>query len=174
MLVPMLSTSFFRVSAAFTSGESASIVLGQNNFTSGSSGGNASGLYGPEAIAVDSKGGVWISDSENNRVLEFVAFFSNGESASVVLGQENFTAYSCGNPTLANLCDPQGLAFDSSGDLFVSDNSNNRILEFKPPFTSGEFATTSIGVLSNDTTQSGLNSPLGLALDSSGNLWVAD
>lgn len=174
VLLPVMSSSFYRTSAAFSSGEEASVVLGQYNFTSNLSGGNASGLFGPEAIAVDSKGNVWISDSENNRVLEFMAPFTDGKNASVVLGQENFTSYSCGNPTLANLCDPQGLAFDRSGDLFVSDDSNNRILEFKPPFTSGESAVLSIGQVSDDTTQSSLNSPLGLAFDSSGNLWVAD
>lgn len=174
VLVPIISGSFFRTSVAFSSGENASVVLGQSNFTSSVSGGNASGLFGPEAISVDSKGNVWISDSENNRVLEFTTPITNGENASVVLGQENFTSYYCSNPTLANLCDPQGLAFDRSGDLFVSDNSNNRILEFKSPFSNGESAVLSIGESSNGTTQSSLNSPLGLAFDSSGDLWVAD
>ncbi len=123
---------------------------------------------------MDSKGDVWVSDSENNRVLEFTPPFSNGEGASVVLGQENFSSYECGAPTLANICNPQGIAFDSSGDIYVADNSNNRVLEFKPPFTSGESAVLPVGIPANDTTQSNLNGPIGIALDSSNNLWVAD
>jgi len=174
ILVPLLSSSFVRTSFAFQSGEDASVVLGQFNFTATLAGGNGTGLFGPEGITVDSKGNVWVSDSENNRVLEFTKPFSTGEGASVVLGQENFSSYLCGAATLANLCDPQGIAFDSSGNLYVADNSNNRVLEFKPPFSDGESASLSIGVTSNNTTQSSLDSPIGVALDSSNNLWVVD
>ena len=123
---------------------------------------------------MDSKGDLWISDSENNRVVEFTPPFLIGESASLVLGQENFSSYNCGNPTLNNLCDPQGIAFDSSGNLYVADNSNNRVLEFKPPFSDGEAASVSIGTNQNTTTPSNLDSPVGIALDASNNLWVAD
>ncbi len=172
--MPLISTSLYRFSFAFQNGEEASIVLGQENFTAVGGGGNQSGLFGPEGIAMDSKGNLWISDSENNRVVEFTPPFLIGESASLVLGQENFSSDNCGNPTLNNLCDPQGIAFDSSGNLYIADNSNNRILEFKPPFTDGESATVSIGTMQNGTAQADLNSPVGLALDSSNNLWVAD
>lgn len=174
ILLPMISLSFYRYTVAFQNGEQASIVLGQSNFTSSNSGENESGLAGPEGIAIDSKGNVWISDSENNRVLEFTLPFSNGESASLVLGQENFSNYSCGAPTPSDICDPQGIAFDKSGDLFVADNGNNRILEFKPPFTDGESASAIVGTAENETSRSSLNSPIGVALDSSNNLWVAD
>jgi sugar lactone lactonase YvrE len=174
VLVPLLSTSFYHVAEAFQNGENASLVLGAPNFTSRLGGNGQAGTFGPEGIAIDAKGDIWIADSENNRVLEFVPPFSDGESASIVLGQENFTSYDCGAATLANICDPQGIVFDSAGDMYVADNSNNRILEFKPPFSNGESASLEIGVASNDTTQSSLNTPVGIALDSSGDLWVAD
>jgi sugar lactone lactonase YvrE len=172
--LPLWSSSSIPSSIAFQNGEDASSVLGQSNFTATIGGGNRSGLFGPEGITIDSKGDLWISDSENNRVLEFLPPFSSGENASLVLGQQNFSSYDCGAVTNFNLCDPQGIAFDSLGKLYVADNGNNRILEFKPPFTNGESASVSVGTMQNSTTQSSLNSPLGLALDSSNNLWVAD
>jgi sugar lactone lactonase YvrE len=173
-LVPILSSSLYRYSFAFQNGEAASVVLGQGNFTAVGGNGGQNGLFGPEGIAIDSKGNLWVSDSENDRVVEFSPPFLIGGSEGLVLGQQNFSSYDCGNPTLHNLCDPQGIAFDSAGDLYVADNSYNRVLEFKPPFTEGETASVAIGTTSNDTTQSSLNSPVGIALDSSNNLWVAD
>jgi sugar lactone lactonase YvrE len=172
--MPLLSSSFYKTSVGFQSGEIASVVLGQPNFTSDILSGAQSGLNGPEGIAIDSKGDIWISDSTNNRVVEFTPPFSNGESASLVLGQDNFSSIYCSSLSMSSLCDPQGIAFDKAGNLYVADDSNNRILEFKPPFSDGEAASLSIGTTQNDTTQSSLNAPLGIALDSSGNLWVAD
>lgn len=174
ILLPLIPSSFYRFSVAFQNGENASIVLGQSNFITGYGGGNQSGLFGPEGIAIDSKGDIWVSDSENNRVLEFTPPFASGESASLVIGQDNFSSYLCGTVSLSAICDPQGIAFDNSGNLYVVDNANNTVLEFKPPFTTGESASLVIGGTQNDTTPSSLSSPVGIAIDSSNNLWVAD
>ena len=56
---------------------------------------------------------------------------------------------------------PFGLAFNTSGDLFVSNYGPSTIYEFTPNGTRSTFA-------------SGLSGPLGLAFDSSGNLFEAD
>ena len=73
-----------------------------------------------------------------------------------------------------------GLAFDSSGNLWVSDNSNNRVLEFRPPFSMGMNASLVIGQPDFETgrasiSQSGfLNGLATLVIDPSGNIWVGD
>jgi NHL repeat len=78
------------------------------------------------------------------------------------------------------LCHPwEGLAFDSKGNLFVGDYGNCRIVEFKAPFSTGMAASIAIGqpdlTSSNcGTTASTMDSPLGIAFDSSGNLWTSD
>src|SRR5262245_48684314 len=59
----------------------------------------------------------------------------------------------------SGLSAPQGLVFDSGGNLFVADGGN--IYKFNPLGVRTTFAL-------------GLNSPLGLAFDSAGNLFVAD
>ncbi len=74
---------------------------------------------------------------------------------------------------------PTEVAFDSSGNLWVADEGNNRVLEFAHPFKSGELASVVLGQSdftssASATAQNGLNDPYGVALDPAGNVWVAD
>jgi len=175
--------------APLTTGESASVVIGQTNLTSTAKGSGASGLSLPTGVAFDKTGDLWVADTFNGRVLEFrpgPSGLVDGESASIVIGQPNFTSRGAiANSTRVG--DPFALAFDSAGNLWVSDTGNNRVLEYSASggFTDGEPASLVIGqqnFTSNaaGTTQTGLGSgpslygPYGIAFDPSGNLWVAD
>ena len=174
-----MQTGFRLVHASFSIGDSGTLVIGQTSLISGSSGTTASTLYIPEGIAFDSHGNLWVADSDNSRILEFKPPFYTGESASIVIGQTSFTSGSFGT-TASTLNSPEGIAFDSAGNLWVADSGNNRVLEFSAGnlITNG-FATNVIGQTSFTsgsfgTTANTLNSPVGIAFDSAGNLWVAD
>ena len=162
----------------FSNGMDASLVLGQANFNSFGEATTNSGLHQPLGLAFDPSGNLWVVDGNNNRVLEFKAPFANGESASVVIGQSDFT--SSGTATTASgLNFPRGVAFDSSGNLWVADAFNFRILQYKPPFSNGMDASLVLGQPDFTThipatTQSGLSILCGIGFDSSGNLAVAD
>ncbi len=65
---------------------------------------------------------------------------------------------------------PRGIAVDSSGNIFVSDNENHRILKFD---SSGKFLTE-IGGGSADSAEGRFDSPWGVAVDASGNVYVTD
>jgi sugar lactone lactonase YvrE len=69
----------------------------------------------------------------------------------------------------SGIYNPEGLTFDSSGNLYVASYSNNRIYKFDPSGNGSFFA----GSLTSQT-NSGVSFPIGLAFDSSGNLYVAD
>jgi sugar lactone lactonase YvrE len=163
--------------APFSTGESASIVLGQSTFTGNQSGTSAVNLSGPAATAIDAKGDLWVSDWGNNRVLEYVPPFHSGMAASLVLGQSGFDENSSG-VSATSFDHPIGISFDTLGDLWLADANNNRTLEFRPPFTTGMAASLVLGQSSFDgnqpaVTATNLSYP-GMALVVGNILWVAD
>ncbi|MFI5419355.1 MAG: NHL repeat-containing protein [Nitrososphaerales archaeon] len=169
----------------FANGQNASVVIGFTNFTSRNvtQPPTSSTLSSPAGLTFDSSGNLWIADASNGRVLEFKSPFSSGESASTVLGANDFvSSNSLSSPSQSNMPEPYGIAFDSSGNLWVSDALANRITEYKAPLSNNENASLVLGQ-ANFTggnnpdivpTQSNLNSPRGITFDSTGNLWVAD
>lgn len=138
------------------------------------------GMIGPEGVTFDTAGDLWVADSGNSRVLEFTPPFSDGMEASHVVGEPTFTA----NTTAITITQhqanvPESVAFDKSGDLWVSDTRSNRVLEFIPPFTDGMNASVVLGQpdffsYSSALSQGGFDHAKGIAFDPSGNLWVAD
>ena len=164
----------------FTTGEAASLVIGQTSLTGMTDTSPSGGLFGPTGIALDPSGNLWVVDSGNNRVLEFKTPFSNGESASLVIGQPTFGGY-IGTTTSGGLNAPSYAAFDSSGNLWVTDQGNNRVLEFSAPFSTGQKASVVIGQAdftsfapSSTVTANSLFEPVGITFDAKGDLWVVD
>src|ERR1700728_4479203 len=162
----------------FTSGMAGSLVLGQTDFTTNSNSATAGGLSSPHEIVFDKNGNLWVADCDNNRVLEYNPPFVNGESASTVLGQADFTSAVQGAGA-TGFDVPWSVALDANGNVWVSDGGNWRVLEFKPPFSSGQAASMVLGFPNfttgvNTDLESSLNNPRAIAFDGSGNLFVAD
>ena len=165
----------------WSNGQSASIVIGQKDFTSAKAATSQDGLNFPVYVVFDGSGNMWVGDTSNNRVLEFKPPLSTGMQASLVIGQPNFTARAPATTQSGLRWGPAllGLAFDSSGNLWVADNQNNRVLEFKPPFSSGMAASIVIGQRDFTTayprvSRDGLHGPSAVAFDPSDNLWVVE
>jgi sugar lactone lactonase YvrE len=105
--------------------------------------------------------------------------FTANYSAGTIKGYSRGQLASSGSPsplvtlTLPNGTTPNDLEFDSSQNLWVSDNTGNKILRFTP----AQYASSGSPVPSVIISTNGNNSifqPVGLAFDSSGNLWVAN
>jgi len=141
---------------------------------------SANSLYDPTGVALDSSGNLYVADEDNNRVL----FYPSGSTtATKVYGQGgSFTSNAAneGGISANSLYDPSGVALDSSGNLYVADYGNNRVLFYPSGSTTATRVYGQLGSFTTNTANEGgisansLDVPLGVALDSSGNLYVAD
>jgi NHL repeat-containing protein len=161
----------------FTTGMNASVVLGQSTFSGYLPNTTATGIGTPGACATDAHGNLWVTDDGNSRVLEYLPPFTTGMAASLVVGQTGPTTGTAGT-TPTTLSGPVGLSFDPQGNLWVADSSNNRVLEYLPPFSTGMAASIVLGQTSFLSATPGLSaSNLSFPVDvhaTAGVVWVAD
>lgn len=168
----------------FANGQAAALVLGQPSMTSstGNNGGiSASSLLRPFSAVPDGKGNVWVADSRNYRLLEYVDPRTNGQAAALVIGQADFTSGNVLTISPSTLNTPSDIAFTESGELWVTDTGYNRILRFTAPYVNGATADLVLGqidfirsTIELPAIKSGLTSPYGIAVSSFGAIWVAD
>ena len=130
------------------------------------------GLDFPSGVAVDAAGNLYIADTANNRIRKV----SNGAITTVA---GNGTAgYSGDNSpaTDAQLNQPAGVAVDASGNLFIADTANNRIREVSGGAITTVAGNGTAGYSGDNGAATGaqLNRPAGVAVDASGNLFIAD
>jgi hypothetical protein len=107
----------------------ADIVVGQTNFSNGSNNCTVSTLNAPESVFTDGTR-MFIADASNSRVLIFNQIPTvNTPSASLVLGQPNFTTCipNNGGASAKSMQYINGIFYDG-GKLFVAEETNNRIL----------------------------------------------
>ena len=173
-----------------SSNMAASLVFGQDDFTSGfcNKGAfppDASKLCLPYDLGVDGLDNLYVSDRDNNRMLEYDTPQISGTVADLVFGQPDFSSAACVGRDATTLCDPFGIAIDSDGNVYVADNTQSRVLEYDTPLTLDTVADRVFGQLGQLTTGAcnhGLDEPSttslcitwGLAVDSADNLYVAD
>lgn len=133
----------------------------------------AAQLNSPAGLAVDSRGALYIADSNNNRIRKVSA----GVIATVVgTGVVGFPGD--GGPAIAaNLWGPLGLAIDSSGNLYISDSADERVRKVALDGTISTVAGTGLPGYTGDNgpaTAAEINQPIGIAVDLSGNLYFSD
>ena len=165
-------------------GAVAEMVFGQANMTSGSANRGsipaANTLKGPWGVAVNN-GDLWVSDYSNHRIVKYASAFNAliDANATVVLGQSGFTTGSA-NVSQSGFNYPKGLAFDASGNLWVTDYSNNRVLQFASAdlATSNANASKVLGQTLYETNTSGTSNttfkkPVAVCFDGT-TMWVTD
>jgi uncharacterized protein (TIGR03437 family) len=128
----------------------------------------------PEGVAVDKSGNVYVADAQANVVRRlgtngsFTTFAGSGTAG---YGGDGGPAAS------AELNTPTGLAIDLAGNVYIADTGNHAIRKVASNGTISTVAGTGVAGYSGDGAQAAqamLNVPLGVAVDSDGNLYIAD
>jgi uncharacterized protein (TIGR03437 family) len=202
----------FHSATAFANGQAADIVIGQNDLVTTLAAGpgtaRTTGLTGPSGLAVDSHGNLYVVDTFYNRILRFPQPFKQtaGQLPDIVIGQTSFatgganqggisaatlsftitTSSGSTSPTAAFI------TFDASGNLWVADAGNNRVLRFNASVlgsqaTSGPSADIALGQINFSAnsfspvagtnpllSMSAIQIPTGIAFDAAGRLFVSE
>ena len=131
-------------------------------------------LSTPSGVAVDASSNIYIADSSNNCIRKVDA----SGVISTVAGKGTGGYSGDGGPaSSAELSSPFGVAVDASGNIYIADDKNNRIRKVDASGVISTVAGNGTGGYSGDggpATSAQLNSPSGLAVDSSGNIYIAD
>ncbi len=174
--------------AGLRNGAAAEAVIGQPDFTSGdfNAGTNfptRKNLNGPKGLSVDPSGNLWVADGNNGRVLLFrdAANLGNYPDADLVLGRPDFVTLSGAAGTSADEFTPLDVWADGVGNLWIADQTDNRVLKFTAALSKANgaaadrvFGQTSFTTRLPGVTASKLHNPTSVQVDSRGILWVAD
>ena len=124
-------------------------------------------------VAVDGSGNLYIGDANNCRVRKV-----DGSGTITTVAGAGACAFSGdGGPATSAGLEPYGVAVDGSGNLYLADAGNQRVRKVDGSGTITTVAGTGTAGFSGDggpATSAQLNFPVGVAVDGSGNLYIAD
>lgn len=132
--------------------------------------GTAASFYSPHGIAVDALGNVYVAERDNNKIRKITP-------AGVVttLAGSGFQGSTDANGVAATFNQPHGIAVDAAGNVYVADRSNQKIRKIIPNGDVTTLAGSGIaGAADGQGTAATFSEPVSIAVDGSGNLYVAD
>jgi hypothetical protein len=128
-------------------------------------------LNRPCAVAADHKGKIYVADTSNNTIRKVTP----SGVVTTVAGLAGVSGSQDGTSSTARFNQPYDLTVDTSGNLFVADTGNNLIRKVTP---AGEVSTLAgaaiFGAADGTGREAGFAFPMGVAVDTVGNVYVAD
>jgi sugar lactone lactonase YvrE len=132
--------------------------------------GTNAGLSYPTGVTVDSDGNVYVADKDNHRIRKITSV-----GVVTTFAGKGTVTYIDGIGTNAGFNIPYGITIDSIGNLYVAEWGGNRIRKITSAGVVSTLAGSGIATfLDGIGTNAGFNIPLGVAVDSNGNVYVAE
>jgi trimeric autotransporter adhesin len=131
-------------------------------------------LNNPQLLAMDPFSNLHFYDGANYRIRKISA---DGLIATIAGGSSPFPFGDGNAATNANLQNPKNFAFDGSGNMYVADAGNSRVRKIAPNGRISTIAGNGNNGFGGDgglATQAMLSQPTAIAIDATGNLYVAD
>jgi uncharacterized protein (TIGR03437 family) len=150
-----------RLQEATPAGQISTIAGDGPNLFSGDGGpASAATFANPHAVAFDKQGNLYVADTNNNRIRRI-----NTSATVATVAGAGGPIYNqdpaCSPDQTSFLRNPQGVALDAAGNIFIADTGKNRVLKLTPDGTQSTVAAQ-------------LSGPQGVAANNAGNVFIAD
>ena len=147
-------------------------LAGVGHWGSQDGAGAAASFDGPQGVAVDSAGNVYVADMWNREIRKIT---SDG-TVTTLAGAAGQSGSQDGTGAAASFDYPEGVAVDSAGNVYVADTYNHEIRKITPDGIVSTLAGTARQWGSQDGvgTAASFDGPCGVTVDSEGNVYVAD
>lgn len=128
-------------------------------------------FWNPQAIAADAQGNLYVADQFNHVIRKI----TQAGVVSTFCGT-GATGHVDGAANVAQFYSPSALTLDAQGNVYVADQGNNIIVKITPAGVATTIAGNGAAAYVNSATalNASFNSPRGIAVDGSGNIYVAD
>ena len=126
----------------------------------------------PNGVAVDTSGNVYVADTGNHTIRKITP----AGVVTTLAGTAGMSGSTDGTGAAAKFYFPEGVTVDTSGNVYVADTGNHTIRKITPAGTVTTLAGTAgvYGSANGTGVAARFNRPSGLAVDGSGNVYVAD
>lgn len=125
-------------------------------------------FHSPEGVAVDATGNVFIADFANYRIRKISAGLVTTVAGNGVAGFKD------GDAMTAQFFDPEGIAVNATGNVFVAEYGNSRIRKIANGVVTTHAGNGIEGFKDGLATDAEFNAPFGIAVDASQNIYVGD
>ncbi len=146
-------------------------VAGAGGFIDGT--GTGARFHGPQGLALDASSDLFVADTNNNAIRKIA---TTSGAVTTVAGLAGMAGSTDGANNLAEFHYPSGVAVDATGNLYIADTDNHTLREIAPTGAVSTLAGLAgfSGSADGVGTAARFNFPTGVAVDTSGNVYVAD